>query len=142
MRLKTVPNNNKRIINNQKGFTLIEIIAVLVILSILAVVAVPKYFDLQSEAQDKAMQAAMAEAIGRVNGKFAQALLSGSTWDGITYSTDSTSIGSDLGSDFDITSVTTDTTASPPTISIVVTGVASAVNGVTISRTIRMPGAP
>ncbi len=34
----------------QHGFTLIEIIAVLVILGILAVVAIPKYLDMQNQA--------------------------------------------------------------------------------------------
>ena len=40
--------------NNQDGFTLVEIIAVLVILGILAAVAIPKYFDLQAGLEEKA----------------------------------------------------------------------------------------
>ncbi len=35
----------------KKGFTLIELIMIIVILGILAAVAVPKYFDLQGEAK-------------------------------------------------------------------------------------------
>jgi len=40
-------------LKNQKGFTLMEIIAVLVILGILAAVAVPKYIDLQDESRKR-----------------------------------------------------------------------------------------
>ena len=54
--------------HNESGFTLLEIIAVIVILSILAVVAVPKYFDLQEQARLKTLKTAVAEGVGRVNG--------------------------------------------------------------------------
>ncbi|MBF0511275.1 MAG: prepilin-type N-terminal cleavage/methylation domain-containing protein [Candidatus Omnitrophica bacterium] len=44
---------------NTSGFTLIELIMVVVILAILAVVALPKYFDLQSQAQASSEQGAV-----------------------------------------------------------------------------------
>lgn len=69
--------SRKMILANQDGFTLLEIIAVIVIMSILAVVAVPKYFNLQDEARKKAFAAGISEAIGRVNGHFAESVLSG-----------------------------------------------------------------
>ncbi|MFZ4437564.1 MAG: type II secretion system protein [Syntrophales bacterium] len=52
---------------NQKGFTLIEIIAVLVILGVLAAVAVPKYIDLSTQARTMAAQGAIAEIKGRLS---------------------------------------------------------------------------
>ena len=57
-----------RRIKNEKGFTLLEIIAVLVILGILAAVAVPKYISLLDEARNSAAQAAIAEVKGRASG--------------------------------------------------------------------------
>jgi prepilin-type N-terminal cleavage/methylation domain-containing protein len=57
-------------IRNQKGFTLLEIIAVLVILGILAAVAVPRYISLLEEARTSAAQAAIAEVKARASGYY------------------------------------------------------------------------
>ncbi len=64
-------------LKNQKGFTLIEIIAVLVILGILAAVAVPKYMDLQVEAKQKAAQGQVAEIKGTLSSAYGKAMLAG-----------------------------------------------------------------
>jgi len=68
-----------RILNNQKGFTLIEIISVLVLLGILAAVAVPKFINLQTEAATKAADAAVAEGVAQVNLYTAKYILINST---------------------------------------------------------------
>lgn len=62
---------------NKRGFTLIEIVMVLVLLGILAAVAVPKYFDLKSKAEEQTAKAVVAECQSRINGKFAEAILQG-----------------------------------------------------------------
>ena len=60
---------------NQKGFTLIEIIAVLVILGILAAVAVPKFFDMQGEAQKYAVEGALGALASTAYMDYAKNLL-------------------------------------------------------------------
>ena len=57
----------KDMVKNEQGFTLIEIIAVLVLLGILAAVAVPKYMSLAEDARVKAAQGQIAEVKGRLN---------------------------------------------------------------------------
>jgi prepilin-type N-terminal cleavage/methylation domain-containing protein len=76
----TTRNMNVETVNaGQKGFTLIEIIAVLVILGMLAAVAVPKYLSLQQSAAGQAVQAALGAGISQATLDYSQQLLKGDT---------------------------------------------------------------
>ena len=55
----------RKLFINDKGFTLVEIITVLVILGILAVVAVPRYIDLSSNARQKALAKGISDLTDR-----------------------------------------------------------------------------
>jgi len=62
-------------VRGQGGFTLIEIIAVLVILGILAIVAIPKYFDMQDTARKRAAQSLVGSAMSQLSLSYSQSLL-------------------------------------------------------------------
>ena len=64
---------------NQKGFTLIEIIAVLVILGILAAVAIPKFMGLQKDARESAVKGIQGAAFGAASLVYGKAAISGTT---------------------------------------------------------------
>ena len=71
----------KQIVLGQSGFTLVEIIAVLVILSVLAAVAVPRFIDMEANANERALDAAIGELNGRENLIWANTKISGSGYD-------------------------------------------------------------
>jgi MSHA pilin protein MshA len=77
MRSNTFSNTQQT--NKQQGFTLIELVVVIVILGILAVTAAPKFIDLTSDARASVMEAVKGSINSAADMAHAKALVSGKT---------------------------------------------------------------
>lgn len=116
-------------LGNQQGFTLIEIIAVLVILGILAAVAVPRFINLTADAQDKALEGALAAGFSNVTLSYSRFLLqnngvipdtiTGNAWTVSSATVTDSPIATDLG-DYSA-SYGVDASVSPPQVTVVIT---------------------
>lgn len=70
-------------IKNQRGFTLVEILMVLVLISVLAAVAVNAFINFRTEARDAALQANLAALRAGINAQYAQMQLRCDTAPGV-----------------------------------------------------------
>ena len=61
--------------NNEEGFTLIEIIAVLIVLGILASIAIPKYMSMVNDARTKSLDAAISVGLSHVSMEYSRRFL-------------------------------------------------------------------
>lgn len=70
-------NLTKQEMNKQQGFTLIELVVVIVILGILAVTAAPKFINLQDDARTATLQAVKASMQSTAAMIYSKSLLAG-----------------------------------------------------------------
>ena len=62
---------------NKRGFTLIELVIVIVILGILSAVAIPKYVDMQTEAREAAIKGSLGNIRSALSIQYAKNALGG-----------------------------------------------------------------
>lgn len=70
-----------KLLSGEKGFTIIELVMVIVIIGILAVVALPKFVDLKSSANNSVLKGVQGSLNGAIVMLHSRYLVQGSTYD-------------------------------------------------------------
>ena len=81
---------------NQKGFTLIELIIVIVVLGILAVTAAPQFFNFSGDARESAVKGLKGNIQGAYQTVYAKAAIEGKLGDSDTLNENTTSTDDDI----------------------------------------------
>ena len=76
---KEVSRKMFRILKNKKGFTLIELVIIIILIGVLAAIAIPKYVDLRDQAVRASAQATLDAGRAAINLDFADKILNGTT---------------------------------------------------------------
>lgn len=95
--MKTLSKQN---MNEQKGFTLIELVVVIVILGILAVTAAPKFIDLQDDARTATLNAVKASMQSASSLLYSKSLIKGNETTATAVDVFVTVNGVDVGTNF------------------------------------------
>ena len=63
--------------NNEKGFTMIELVVILVLIGIIAAVGIPKYLDVTAKGKEKSLKGAISTVRSAVDMFYANSIIDG-----------------------------------------------------------------